>query len=183
VSAGVVKGTVAAVVGDGAVGLCAVLAAKRLGAERIILFGRHPARIAIAKRFGATDVVTERGDDAIARALEMTAGGPHAVLECVGNEASMAMASGMARPGGTIGFVGVPYGAKGLNVRRMFTENISLRGGVAPVREYAEELMLDVLAGKLDPSPVFDLEVGLDDVPKGYAAMDGRTAIKVLVRP
>jgi threonine dehydrogenase-like Zn-dependent dehydrogenase len=184
VSAGVVKGTVAAVVGDGAVGLCAVLAAKRLGAERIILFGRHPARIAIAKRFGATDVVTERGDDAIARALEMTAGGPHAVLECVGNEASMAMASGMARPGGTIGFVGVPYGAHdGLALRRMFSQNIALRGGVAPVRAYAAELMEDVLAGTLDASPVFDLETDLAGVPAGYAAMDGREAIKVLVRP
>jgi alcohol dehydrogenase len=96
----------------------------------------------------------------------------------------MAMASGMARPGGTIGFVGVPYGSHdGLNLRRMFSQNIALRGGVAPVRAYAEELLADVLAGSLDPSPVFDLEVSLDDVPRGYAAMDGRDAIKVLVRP
>jgi threonine dehydrogenase-like Zn-dependent dehydrogenase len=182
-SAGVRAGSTVAVIGDGAVGLCAVLAARRLGAGRIIIFGRHEKRLAIAKDFGASEHVSERGDDAIARALEMTSGGAECVLECVGNADSMQMATGIARPGGTIGFVGVPYGAKGLNVRRMFTENISLRGGVAPVREYAEELMLDVLAGKLDPSPVFDLEVGLDDVPKGYAAMDGRTAIKVLVRP
>jgi threonine dehydrogenase-like Zn-dependent dehydrogenase len=184
VSAGVTKGTVAAVVGDGAVGLCAVLAAKRLGAERIILFGRHPTRIEIARRFGATDVVTERGDEAIARGLEMTGGGPQAVLECVGNAASMAMASGMARPGGTIGFVGVPYGSHdGLSLRRMFSQNIALRGGVAPVRAYAEELMEDVLAGTLDASPVFDRETDLAGVPAGYAAMDGREAIKVLVRP
>ena len=183
-SAGVGPGTVAAVVGDGAVGLCAVLAAKRLGAERIILFGRHPARIAIARAFGATDVVTERGEEAIAKAIELTNGGPEAVLECVGNAASMAMASGMARPGGTIGFVGVPYGAHdGLNLRRMFSQNIALRGGVAPVRAYVAELMTDVLAGTLDASPVFDLDVDLAGVPAGYAAMDSREAIKVLVRP
>jgi threonine dehydrogenase-like Zn-dependent dehydrogenase len=184
ISAGVTRGSVAAVIGDGAVGLCAVLAAKRLGAERIILFGRHAARIDVAKRFGATDVVSERGDGAIARALEMTAGGPQAVLECVGNAASMEMASGMARPGGTIGFVGVPYGAHdGLKLRRMFSENIALRGGVAPVRKYIPELLEDVLAGTLDASPVFDLDVTLDGVPRGYAAMDAREAIKVLVRP
>ena len=114
----------------------------------------------------------------------MTKGGPQAVLECVGNESSMAMASGMARPGGTIGYVGVPYGSgKGLNLSRMFGENIALRGGVAPVRAYIPELMADVLAGKLDASPVFDKSVALGGVPEGYAAMDDRTAIKVLVRP
>jgi threonine dehydrogenase-like Zn-dependent dehydrogenase len=183
-SAGVGPGSTVAVVGDGAVGLCAVLAAKRLGAERIIAFSRHADRAALAKRFGATDIVAERGDEAVAKALEMTNGGPECVLECVGNEGSMAMASGMARPGGMIGFVGVPYGSdKGLNVRRMFGENIGLRGGVAPVRAYIPELLADVLAGKLDPSPVFDLTVDLDGVPKGYAAMDGRTAIKVMVTP
>jgi threonine dehydrogenase-like Zn-dependent dehydrogenase len=181
-SAGVRPGTTAAVIGDGAVGLCAILAAKRLGAERIIAFGRHESRLALARRFGATDVVTERGEEAIARVLEMTRGGPEAVLECVGNEGSMQMATGMARPGGTIGFVGVPYGAaKGLNLRRMFVENIALRGGVAPVRAYIPELLADVLAGSLDPSPVFDLEVELDAVPEGYAAMDRRSAIKVMV--
>ncbi len=182
-AAGVVPGSTAAVIGDGAVGLCAVLAAKRLGAERIIIFGRHDARLALAKRFGATDAVVERGEEAVAKALEMTGGGPEAVLECVGNEASMEMASSMARPGGAIGYVGVPYGSlKGLNLRRMFGENIALRGGVAPVRAYIDELLADVLAGKLDPSPVFDLTVGLDGVPEGYAAMDGRSAIKVMVK-
>jgi len=184
VSAKVTRGTTAAVIGDGAVGLCAVLAAKRLGAERIIAFGRHPQRLELARRFGATDVVTERGDEGVARALEMTSGGPEAVLECVGNEGSMAMASAMARPGGTIGYVGVPYGSeKGLDLRRMFGDNVALVGGVAPVRAYIPELLRDALAGKLDASPVFDLAVDLDGVPQGYAAMDGRTAIKVLVRP
>jgi len=184
IAAGVRAGSTVAVVGDGAVGLCAVLAAKRLGAERIILFGRHEPRIAIARAFGATDVVSERGDEAIAKALEMTNGGPECVLECVGNSDSMNMATSFARPGGTVGYVGVPVGSlKGLNLRRMFGENIALRGGVAPVRAYAEELLADVLSGKLDPSPVFDLTVDLADVPKGYAAMDDRTSIKVLVRP
>ena len=184
ISAGVRKGSTVAVVGDGAVGLCAILAAKRLGAERIIAFGRHGARLDIARRFGATDVITERGKEAIEKALEMTNGGPECVLECVGNEGSMAMSSGMARPGGTIGFVGVPYGSnKGLNLGRMFGENIALRGGVAPVRAYIPELMVDVLAGKLDASAVFDLDVDLAGVPGGYAKMDDRTAIKVLVAP
>ena len=184
VSAGVREGSVAAVIGDGAVGLCGVLAAKRLGAQRIILFGRHDSRIAVAKNFGATDIVSERGKEAVERALEMTGGGPECVLECVGNAASMEMASGMARPGGTIGFVGVPFGAqKGLNLGRMFSQNVALRGGVASVRKYIPELLDDVLAGKLDPSPVFDLKTDLDGVPGGYAAMDGRSAIKVMVRP
>jgi threonine dehydrogenase-like Zn-dependent dehydrogenase len=184
ISARVKKGSVVAVIGDGAVGLCGVLAAKRLGAERIILFGRHAARIAVAKSFGATDIVSERGDEGIAKAIELTNGGPECVLECVGNKDSMSMATKMARPGGAIGYVGVPYGsADGVDLRRMFGENIALIGGVAPVRAYAEELLADVLAGKLDPSPVFDLDIALDDVPKGYAAMDDRSAIKVLVRP
>jgi threonine dehydrogenase-like Zn-dependent dehydrogenase len=184
ISARVTKGSVVAVIGDGAVGLCGVLAAKRLGAERIILFGRHASRIAVAKTFGATDIVSERGDEGIAKAIELTNGGPECVLECVGNKDSMSMATKMARPGGAIGYVGVPYGsADGVDLRRMFGENIALIGGVAPVRAYAEELLADVLAGKLDPSPVFDLDIALDDVPKGYAAMDDRSAIKVLVRP
>jgi threonine dehydrogenase-like Zn-dependent dehydrogenase len=183
VAAGVGPGSTVAVIGDGAVGLCAVLAAKRLGAGRIIIFGRHPSRLAIAKTFGATESVPERGDEGVALALEMTSGGAECVLECVGNDDSLQMASGMARPGGTIGFVGVPYGAKGLNLRRMFLDNVALRGGIAPVRAYAEELLGEVLEGKLDPSPVFDLEVALDGVPGGYAAMDSRSAIKVLVRP
>ncbi|GAC1491315.1 MAG: zinc-dependent alcohol dehydrogenase family protein [Vulcanimicrobiaceae bacterium] len=184
VSAGVTHGMTVAVIGDGAVGLCAILAAKRLGAQRIIAFGHHQARLDIAARFGATDFVRERGPEGIARALELTRGGAQAVLECVGNEGSMAMASGMARPGGTIGYVGVPYGsAKGLDLSRMFGENIALRGGVAPVRAYVAELMTDVLAGRLDASAIFDRSVTLDEVPAGYAAMDDRTAIKVLVRP
>src|SRR5271165_3451982 len=143
-AAGVRAGGTAAVVGDGAVGLCGVLAAKRLGAERILIFGHHAGRLALAKRFGASDVVSERGEAGIARGLELTAGGAESVLECVGNADAMELASGMTRPGGTVGFVGVPYGAReGLNLRRMFSENIALRGGVAPVRAYMDELLAD----------------------------------------
>jgi threonine dehydrogenase-like Zn-dependent dehydrogenase len=181
VSAGVRRGGTAVVVGDGAVGLCGVLAAVRLGAERVIAVGHHDDRLALARRFGATDLVTERGDEAIARVLDLTAGGAESVLECVGAQSSMDLAIGVARPGGRVGFVGVPAQVGTVDVRRMFSNNIALHGGVAPARAYLPELLADVAAGRLDPSPVFDLEVGLDGVPAGYAAMDGRTATKVLV--
>jgi threonine dehydrogenase-like Zn-dependent dehydrogenase len=183
VSAGVKQGSIAAVVGDGAVGLCGVLAAKRLGAERIIILGRHDQRLALAKQFGATDVVTSRGEEAIDAVREMTKGGAEAVLECVGNESSMDTAIAIARPGGAIGYVGVPHGSETINLSRMFFSNVTLRGGVAPARAYILELLKDVVAGILDPSAVLDLTVDLDGVPSGYAAMDSREAIKVMVRP
>ena len=182
VSAGVRLGVTVAVVGDGAVGLCGVLAAKRLGAERIILMGRHEQRIEIARRFGATDVVSSRDKQAIDEVQQMTKGGAAAVMECVGTESSLSTALGIARPGGTVGFVGVPHGSEKIDMARMFRSNIALRGGVAPARAYIPELLADVLAGKIDPSPVLDVTVDLDGVPAGYAAMDGRTAIKVMVR-
>lgn len=182
VSAGVRSGVTVAVVGDGAVGLCGVLAAKRLGAERIILMGRHEQRIEIARRFGATDVVSSRDKQAIDEVQQMTKGGAAAVMECVGTESSLSTALGIARPGGTVGFVGVPHGSEKIDMARMFRSNIALRGGVAPARAYIPELLADVLAGKIDPSPVLDVTVDLDGVPAGYAAMDGRTAIKVMVR-
>ena len=181
VSAGVRSGVTVAVVGDGAVGLCGVLAAKRLGAERIILMGRHEQRIEIARRFGATDVVSSRDKQAIDEVQQMTKGGAAAVMECVGTESSLSTALGIARPGGTVGFVGVPHGSEKIDMARMFRSNIALRGGVAPARAYIPELLADVLAGKIDPSPVLDVTVDLDGVPAGYAAMDGRTAIKVMV--
>lgn len=184
VSAGVRKGSVAAVVGDGAVGLCGVLSAKRLGAERIIHIGHNLERLELGRRLGATDIVSTRDDaQAIKEVLEMTGGGADHVLECVGYKASFDTAIGVARPGGTVGFVGVPHVEEAINIDRMFLENIALRGGVAPVRGYIPELMADVLAGKLDPSPVLDLRVTLDEVPNGYAAMDKRRSIKALVRP
>ena len=172
---------VLAVVGDGAVGLCGVLAARRLGAERIILMGRHESRIAIARRFGATDVVSERGDEGIARVRELTGGGAECVLECVGLKESFNAAIGAARPGGRVGFVGVPHVSEMIDMGRMFRHNIALHGGVAPVRAYLPDLLADVIGGKIDPSPVLDKTVNLDGVPEGYAAMDGREAIKVMV--
>lgn len=184
-AAGVGPGSHVAVIGDGAVGLCGVLAARRLGAERIVLLGRHEDRIAVARSFGATDVVRERGADAVQQVLELTEGlgVPH-VLECVGMQESWDTAVDVARPGGTVGYVGVPNGmTTGLPLRTMFGRNVSVHGGVAPVRAYLPELMADVLSGALDPSAVFDLELPLDRTPEGYAAMDERRAIKVLLRP
>jgi threonine dehydrogenase-like Zn-dependent dehydrogenase len=185
VGAGVRPGSTVAVVGDGAVGLCGVLAARRLGAERIIALGRHRVRTDIARTFGATDVVAARGEEAVAAVRELTGGqGAHAVIEAVGTEQSMRTAVGITRDGGAIGYVGVPHGSgTGLDLSDMFDRNIALRGGVAPVRSYIEELLPGVLDGSTDPAPVFDLTVGLDGVPGGYRAMDERTALKVLVRP
>ncbi|MGW7052076.1 zinc-dependent alcohol dehydrogenase family protein [Streptomyces sp. NPDC054887] len=183
--AGVRRGSTVAVVGDGAVGLCGVLAARRLGAERIIALGRHRARTDIAKTFGATDIVAERGEAAVAAVRELTGGqGAHAVIEAVGTEQSMRTAVGIARDGGAIGYVGVPHGSgTGLDLSVLFDRNVALRGGVAPVRAYIPDLLPDVLDGTVDPSPVFDVTVGLDGVPDGYRAMDERTALKVLVKP
>ncbi|MDX3238125.1 zinc-dependent alcohol dehydrogenase family protein [Streptomyces sp. ME03-5709C] len=185
VGAGVRPGATVAVVGDGAVGLCGVLAARRLGAERIIALGRHEARTAIARTFGATDVVPERGEAAVAAVRELTGGhGAHAVIEAVGTEQSMRTAIAVTRDGGAVGYVGVPHGSgTGLDLSDMFARNVSLRGGVAPVRGYIPELLPDILDGTVDPSPVFDLTVGLDGVPGGYKAMDERVALKVLVKP
>ncbi|WP_404188802.1 zinc-dependent alcohol dehydrogenase family protein [Streptomyces tauricus] len=181
--AGARPGATVAVVGDGAVGLCAVLAARRLGAERIIALGRHETRTDIARRFGATDVVAERGDAAVEAVRALTRGqGAHAVVEAVGTEQSMSTAVNITRDGGAIGFVGVPHGSgTGLDLSVMFDRNIALRGGVAPVRAYIPELLPDALDGTIDPSPVFDLTVGLDGVPDGYKSMDERTALKVMV--
>ncbi|WP_329199886.1 zinc-dependent alcohol dehydrogenase family protein [Streptomyces sp. NBC_01435] len=185
VGAGVKPGSTVAVVGDGAVGLCGVMAAKRLGAERIIALGRHRARTDIARTFGATDVVAERGEAAVEAVRELLGGeGAQAVIEAVGTEQSMRTAVGITRDGGSIGYVGVPHGSgTGLDLGVLFDRNIALRGGVAPVRTYIPELLPDILSGTIDPSPVFDLTVGLDDVPAGYKAMDERTALKVLIKP
>jgi threonine dehydrogenase-like Zn-dependent dehydrogenase len=182
IAAHVGPGSTVAVIGDGAVGLCAVLAAHRLGAERIIALGHHDDRLKMARDFGATEVVTERGEAAVDIVKQMTGGGAVATLECVGNQSSMDTAAGLTRPGGTIGYVGVPAEVKSLPVRHLFSNNISLRGGVAPVRAYIPELLDDVVAGKLDPSPVLDMTVDLDGVPEGYKAMDERTATKVMVK-
>ena len=184
VTARVASGKTAAVVGDGAVGLCGVLAARRLGAERIILLGRHADRIALARAFGATDVVSERGEAAVARVRELTAGqGAHSVLECVGTETAMLTAIGVARAGGAVGRVGVPHYDSIPSAEPAFFGNVSVGGGPAPVRAYIDELLPDILEGRIEPGRVFDRVVGLDAVPDGYRAMDARESIKVMVRP
>jgi threonine dehydrogenase-like Zn-dependent dehydrogenase len=177
-------GKVAAVVGDGAVGLCAVIAAKRLGAEQIILLGRHPDRIALGRAFGATDIVSERGDAAIERVRELTGGfGAHCVLECVGHGESTNTAILSTRPGGHVGRVGVPQEATMPSSQPAFYHNITVGGGPAPVRGYIEELLPDVLEGRIQPGRVFDRVTGLDGVPQGYRDMNDRKAIKVMVKP
>ena len=175
-------GNTVAVVGDGAVGLCGVIAARRLGAERIILLGRHPDRIALARQFGATDVVSERGDEAIARVRELTNGrGAHSVLECVGHGAAMQTALGIARAGGAVGRVGVPQEETIPSSLPSFFGNVTIAGGPAPVRAYIEELLPDVLEGRIEPGRVFDRVTDLHGVPDGYRAMNEREAIKVMI--
>jgi alcohol dehydrogenase len=177
------KSDTCVVVGDGAVGLCGVLAARRLGAQRIIAMGHHENRLELAEEFGATDTISASGEEAIDRALELTDGGSNHVLECVGAASAMDTAVEVCRPGGTVGYVGVPHGVEGLDMFPLFQDNIELRGGLAPVRSYMKDLMQDVLQGTLDPSPIFTKTVDLDGVPDGYRAMDERDAIKVLVKP
>ena len=176
------QGGKAAVIGDGAVGLCGVIAAKRLGAEQIILLGRHPDRIALAREFGATDVVSERGDEAVERVRELSGGfGVQSVLECVGLEQSLHTALGIARPGGAVGRVGAPQEQSIPDAVTTFFRNVTVGGGVAPVRSYIEELLPDVLEGRIEPGRVFDRVATLDEVPDGYRAMNEREAIKVMV--
>jgi threonine dehydrogenase-like Zn-dependent dehydrogenase len=183
-SARVGSGKIAAVVGDGAVGLCGVIAARRLGAERIIIMGRHPDRIALAREFGATDVVSERGEEAVERVRELTGGlGAHSVLECVGTEQATLTAVSVARPGGAVGRVGVPHYETIPAAQPTFYGNITVGGGPAPVRAYIKELLPDVLEGRIEPGRVFDRVVGLDGVPDGYRAMNEREALKVMVEP
>jgi threonine dehydrogenase-like Zn-dependent dehydrogenase len=177
-------GKTAAVVGDGAVGLCAVIAAKRLGAEQIIILGRHAERTALAQEFGATDVVSERGKEATERVRELTGGvGVHSVLECVGLEKSTFTAITIARPGGAVGRVGVPQEPTMPASQLAFYRNITVTGGPAPARAYVEELLPDIMEGRIEPGRVFDRTVGLDEVPDGYRAMADRESIKVLVKP
>ena len=183
VSAGVPQGGTVVVVGDGAVGLCGVLAASVMGAEKIIAMSRHESRQQLATEFGATHLVATRGKEGAAEVKEITGGvGADAVLECVGTDQSMGTAFAVARPGATVGFVGVPHGVE-LPVRRMFQKNVGLAGGMAPVRRYLPELMDLVTSGRIDPGRVFDLTLPLDEVAEGYRAMDERRATKVLLTP
>lgn len=181
VSAGVKRGDTVAVVGDGAVGLCAIIAAKRLGAKRIIALSRYPTRQALAKAFGATDIVEERGEEANEKVLAMTDGvGVDAALECVGLDEAMQTAFAISRPGAIVGTVGIPHGIE-VPIRTVIVRNIGLRGGVAPVRHYIPDLLPDVLDGSIDPGRVFDYETTLDNINEAYAAMDERRAIKSLL--
>ncbi len=183
VSAGVPEGGTAVVVGDGAVGLCGVLAASVMGAEKVIAMSRHESRQKIATEFGATHIVAARGREGAAEVKEITGGvGADAVLECVGTDDAMGTAFAVARPGATVGFVGVPHGVE-LPVSRMFQKNVGLRGGMAPVRRYLPELLDLVVSGRIDPGKVFDLTLPLAEVAEGYRAMDERRAIKVLLEP
>ncbi len=184
IAARVGPGKTVAVVGDGAVGLCGVIAARRLGAEQIIIMGRHADRIALAREFGATEVVGERGEEAVERVRELTGGfGVHSVLECVGLEQSMLTAVSIARPGGAVGRVGVPQDETMPASQPAFYNNVPVSGGPAPVRAYIEELLPDVLEGRIEPGRVFDRVVGLEEVPDGYRAMNEREALKVMVEP
>ncbi|MFF0041505.1 zinc-dependent alcohol dehydrogenase family protein [Streptomyces mirabilis] len=184
VTAGVTPRTTVTVVGDGAVGLSAVLSAKRLGAERIILMGRHKDRTDLGRDFGATDTVAERGEEGVARVRELTGGdGTHTVLECVGTLPALEMALGVVRAGGTISRVGAPQYDQAPLGFEVFMNNITVTGGVAPARAYIEELLPDVLEGKIEPGRVFDRTVSVEEVPDGYRAMAAREALKVLVQP
>jgi threonine dehydrogenase-like Zn-dependent dehydrogenase len=183
VSAGVTAGGSVVVVGDGAVGLCGVLAASVMGAETIIAMSRHDSRQQLATAFGATHIVAERGREGAKAVKDLTGGvGADAVLECVGTDDSMGTAFAVARPGAMVGFVGVPHGVE-LPVSRMFQKNVGLRGGIAPVRRYLPELLELVTSGRIDPGKVFDLTLPMAESPEAYRAMDERRAIKVLLEP
>ncbi|WP_405622403.1 zinc-dependent alcohol dehydrogenase family protein [Streptomyces sp. NBC_00076] len=176
-------GATAVVVGDGAVGLSGVIAAKELGAERIIAMSRHASRQKLALEFGATDIVTERGEEGVARVKELTNGiGADSVLECVGTQESMHQALLSTRPGGNVGFVGMPHDVQ-IDGQQLFFSHVGLRGGPAPVRAYLPDLIERVLSGRINPGKVFDLTLSLDEAAEGYKAMDERRAIKALLRP
>ena len=182
-AANVKPGSTVAVVGDGAVGLLGVLSAKQMGAERIIAMSRHDKRQKLAREFGATDIVTERGDEGVARIRDLTNGiGADSVLECVGTQESMMQAIHATRPGGYVGYVGVPHEVE-LNGEELFFDHVHLHGGPAPVRKYLPKLIDLVWSGKINPGKVFDLTLPLDQVAEGYRAMDERRAIKALLRP
>jgi len=183
VAAGGTSGSTVVVVGDGAVGLCAVLsAAKMIGAEQIIAVGHNAKRLQLAKQFGATHTFNSNQKNAQEEIVELTRGGAAHVVEAVGNQESMEFAINVARPGGTVGFVGVPHKVEEVPISTLFSNHISLRGGPAPVREYLPELIASLDSGRIDPTPVLDLALPLEKVPEGYAAMDERRAIKVMVR-
>ena len=177
ISAGVDHDTTVAIIGDGAVGLCAVLAARRLGARRIIAIGHHAERLHLAVDFGASDVVQGSGDEVLEKVMSLT-GGVDAVCECVGAQTAFDDAFAMTRDGGSVGYVGVPHLVEGIDLSAIFARNIEIRGGMAPARAYLPALLGSVVDGQLDASAVLDLTIGLEELPDGYAMMDDRLAIK-----
>ncbi len=182
-AAAVAPGKTVVVVGDGAVGLLAVLSAHLIGAERIIAMSRHASRQQLAREFGATDIVAERGDEGVERVRELTGGlGAHSVIEAVGTPDAMSQAFGVTRAGGHLGFVGVSHGVR-LEGRDLFMSHVHLHGGPAPVREYLPDLVGRIMRGEIDPGRVFDLDLALTDVAEAYRAMDERRAIKAMLRP
>ncbi|MEI9913931.1 MAG: zinc-dependent alcohol dehydrogenase family protein [Candidatus Saccharibacteria bacterium] len=182
ISARVKKGDTVVVIGDGAVGLCGVIASKKLDAKRIIILSRNPARQKVAKEFGATDIVKERGEEAVKVVMKLTKDlGVNAALECVGTDESMETAVGVIRPGGMIGAVGVPFYEK-FKYQSLFWKNAGINGGVAPARQYIPELLEDVLKGRINPGKVFDFETDLEHINEAYDAMDQRRAIKSILR-
>ncbi|WP_329052346.1 zinc-dependent alcohol dehydrogenase family protein [Amycolatopsis sp. NBC_01488] len=184
VKARVSEGQNVTVIGDGAVGLSAVLAAKRLGADRVVLMGRHQARTDLGREFGATDVVAERGEEGVEKVRELTNGrGTHAVLECVGTKGAFEMGVRVVRAGGAVSRVGLPQYEEGPIGVGVFRRNVTVTGGVAPARHYIPELLPDVLDGKYQPGRVFDRTIGIEGVPDGYRAMADREALKVLIKP
>lgn len=181
-SAGVTPRSTVAVVGDGAIGICAVIAARRLGAKRVIVIGHHEDRLALAEALGATDIVFAEGEEVVEKVMTVS-GGVDAVLECVGSQSAIDSAIAIARDGASIGYVGVPHTVEGVDLSALYGRNITIRGGIAPVRTYLPELLLDVVDGVLDATPVLDLTVGLNEIADGYAMMDNRLAVKVHVQP
>ena len=176
-------GKTVVVVGDGAVGLLAVMAARELGAERIVAMSRHETRQDLAREFGATDIVTQRSEDGVSRIKELTDGlGAHSVIEAVGTQESMMQAIGATRPGGHVGYVGVPHDVQ-LPGEQLFYSHVHLHGGPAPVRRFLPALIEKIWTRKINPGRVFDVTLPLDKAAEGYAAMDARTAIKVLLQP
>jgi threonine dehydrogenase-like Zn-dependent dehydrogenase len=182
ICAGVKKDDTVAIVGDGAVGLCAIIAAKRLGAQRIISLSRNPARQKLARQFGATDIIAERGGEANEAVLRLTDGvGVDASLECVGTNEAMQMALSIARPGSIVGYVGIPHGVE-ISVQDIFYRNVGVRGGPTPSRAYMPGLLDDILLGRINPGRIFDFATDLNGIKEAYAAMDERRAVKSLVK-
>lgn len=181
VRAGVKAGSTVAVIGDGAVGLCAIISAKRSNAARVFAIGHHAARLELARSLGATDIIDSKDPQAAQQIIDATGGGVNCVVEAVGSQATMDLGVSIVRPGGTLAFVGVPYGVSTFDARKLFSDNVTIAGALAPTRLYIDELMADVVTGTIDPGAVLTMRLPLADAPRGYKAMDDRSTIKVML--